>query len=362
MNLQRTAIQMMDTTVLKQVKTLTQLKPSTLKGIAMSIKNIFFTAGLLLGTVAPQAWAQNGPVIPGSEAAIIDLGGHKVPVVAGGLYDRYRSNPPLSVIQSGAPDVDLSWFKQLKKEKVDIGFETYSPNFYYKNSRVTAIFTADLGQLRSMMPAKVLEAVQPLQVWPGRGLVALTAYTYRYCDNDNYNEIGLSVITNRPGSSSFGPFTLLGQSMSNDFWGYVLKLPVDTELARVRGVVGYNLPKWLTEINYRETDKTVVVEIFDSETKKLDLTMETQKLGDMSTKETFVKNSFTNIDQKGQLSSGYSVSRQLSHASSTSAESVKLTLTEGSLSSYIKALKLGKLVKYEYVPEFQGALYAPKPL
>lgn len=41
---------------------------------------------------------------------------------------------------------------------------------------------------------------------------------------------------------------------------------------------------------------------------------------------------------------------------------MKLTLTEGSLSTYIKALDLGKLVKYEYVPEFQSALYAPKPL
>lgn len=352
----------MDATVLKQVKTLTQLETSTSKGIAMNIQNSLCAAGMVLSAMAPQAWAQNTTVTPGSETAIIDLGGHKVPVRAGGLYDRYRSNPPLSVIQAGAPDMDLSWFKQLKKEKVDIGFETYSPNFYYQNSRVTAIFTADLDQLRSLMPAKVLEAVQPLQVWPGRGLVALTAYTYRYCDNDNYNEIGLSVITNRPGSSSFGPFTLVSQSMSSDFWGYVFKLPVDTELARVRGVVGYNLPKWLTDINYRETDKTVVVEIFDSATKKLDVTIETQKLYDVSTKETFVKNSFTNIDQKGQLTSGYSVSRQLRHASSTSAESVKLTLTEGSLSSYVKALKLGKLVKYEYVPEFQGALYAPKPL
>ncbi|REV33737.1 acetoacetate decarboxylase (ADC), partial [Mycobacterium tuberculosis] len=73
-------------------------------------------------------------------------------------------------------------------------------------------------------------------------------------------------------------------------------------------------------------------------------------------------NSFTNIDQKGRLTTGYAVSRQLSHASSTSADSVRLGLTEGSLSTYIKALKLGKLVKYEYVPEFQSALYSPKPL
>ena len=296
------------------------------------------------------------------EMTTISMAGQQVPVVKGGLYDRFRSNPPLSVIAAEAPDVDLSWFKQLKKEKVDIGFESYSPNFYYKNSLVTAIFTADLDQLKSLMPAKVLETVQPLQVWPGRGLVALTAYTYRYCDNDSYNEVGLSVITNRPGSSSFGPFTLLSQSMSSDFWGYVLKLPVDTELARVRGVVGYNLPKWLTKIDYRETADAVVVEIFDSATKQLDLTIETQRLGDVSSKEAFVRNNFTNIDRQGQLTTGYSVSRQLSHASSSNADSVKLTLTDGSLSSTIKALKLGKLVKYEYVPEFQGALYAPKPL
>jgi hypothetical protein len=328
----------------------------------MNIKSNLAKNELSWGSTEPQSSPQHTLETAQHENTIIELGGHDVPVVADGLYDRYRSNPPLSIIQSEAPEIDLSWFNQLKKEKVDIGFESYSPNFYYKNSRVTAIFTADLDRLKSLMPAKVLEAVQPLQVWPGRGLVALTAYTYRYCDNDSYNEIGLSVITNRPGSNNFGPLTLLGQSMSNDFCGYVLKLPVNTELARIRGVVGYNLPKWLTNINYRDTDQSIVVEIFDSTTQKLDLIIETKKLTNLSSKELFVKNSFTNLDKKGQLTTGYAISRQLSHANSTDADSVKLRLTEGSLSSCIKGLKLGKLLKYEYVPEFQGALYAPRPL
>ncbi|MDP9917481.1 hypothetical protein J2W24_003132 [Variovorax boronicumulans] len=328
----------------------------------MNIRNLTATAAIVLGALTNASWAEGSTDSKKSESTTIDIAGHVVPLVKGGLYDRYRSNPPLSVIASEAPEVDLSWFRQLKKERVDIGFESYSPNFYYQNSRVTAIFTADLETLRGLMPAKVLEQVQPLQVWPGRGLVALTAYSYRYCDNDSYNEIGLSVVTNKPGTTSFGPLTLLGQSMSNDFWGYVLKLPVNTELARVRGVVGYNLPKWLTDITYKETETSVVVDIFDSETRKIDVTLETRKLSDPSSKETLVTNSFTNVDPKGQLTTGYSVSRQLSHASSSSAESVKLTLTDGSLSTYIKALKLGNLVKYEYVPEFQGALYSPKPL
>ncbi|MDN2714107.1 acetoacetate decarboxylase (ADC) [Janthinobacterium sp. SUN120] len=299
--------------------------------------------------------AENTPVI-------IDIAGHAVPVAAGGLYERFRSNPPLSVIASEAPDLDLSWFKGMQKEKVDIGFASYSPNFYYKNRKITAVFTADLARLKELMPEDILKAVQPLQVWPGRGAVALTAYAYEYCDNDSYNEISLAIVTNKPGSTSFGPLTLLGQSLSHDFWGYVLKLPVNTELARVRGVVGYNLPKWLTGIDIQETEASVSFAVMDSATGKLDFVFEGKKLGDLSHEAEVVSNSFTNKDGAGKLTYGYAVSRLLSHASSTHAESVDLKLGDGSFSTYIKSLKLGKMMSYEYVPAFQNALYAPQPL
>lgn len=190
----------------------------------------------------------------------------------------------------------------------------------------------------------------------------MTTYAYHYCDNDSYNEIALSIVTHKPGDSNLGPISLVGQSMSQDFWGYVLKLPVNTELARVRGVVGYNLPKWLTAIDYRETDKSVLFGITDSQTGKVDVTLETEKLSDLSSEVGLVTNSFTNIAHDGALSYGYAVSRQLSHASSTDAEAVKLVLSDGSLSTYIKSLELGAMLKYEYVPAFQSALYAPAPL
>ena len=329
----------------------------------MNIRHTAAMTGLLLSVIAGPSWAADNAGQSGQGGQkVIDIAGHQVPVVAGGLYDRYRSNPPLAVVQAEAPGLDLSWFKELKKVKVDIGFESYSPNFYYKNSRVTVVYTADLARLRELMPAKVLEQVQPLQVWPGRGLVALTAYSYEYCDNDSYNEVALSIVTSKPGGANFGPFTLMAQSMSGDLWGYVLKLPVNTELAKVRGVVGYNLPKWLTGIDLKDGKDSVTYEIKDAETGKTDLVLETKKLDGLSNKAELVTNSFTNLDTQGRLNYGYAVSRQLSHASSSSADSVKLTLGDGSLSTYIKSLKLGRLMKYEYVPEFQSALYSPKPL
>lgn len=320
------------------------------------------TATALAGALLmPVTHAANGlPEHAGTTQ--IDIAGHPVPVLKGGLYDRYRSNPPLAVIQAEAPDIDLSWFKSLEKTRVDMGFESYSPNFYYRNSRVTAVYTADLERLRALMPAAVLEQVQPLQVWPGRGLVAFTAYTYDYCDNDSYNEVAVSIITNEPGKANLGPFSLVGQSMAKDFWGYVLKLPVNTELARVRGVVGYNLPKWLTGIDRREDAQAVTYDIVDARSGKVDVVFRARKLDGLSHEPGLVTNSFTNLDHQGRLAFGYATSRQVSHASSMQADSAELVLGDGELSRYIHELQLGRMVKYEYVPEFQSALYAPKPL
>lgn len=322
----------------------------------MDIRHITAVTSLLLGSMTTDAQAQR------TANTTIDIGGHPVPVVAGGLYDRYRSNPPLSVIAREAPEVDLSWFKTLSKQRVYIGFETYSPNFYYMDSSITAVFTADIARLRELMPPEVRDQVQPLQIWPGRGVVALTAYAYHYCDNDAYNELSLSIVTNRPGSASLGPLSLVGQSRSKSFWGYVLKLPVNTELARVRGVVGYNLPKWLSDIHYRESEQALSFQIDDAKTGKPDVIFEGKKLRDLSRDIKLVTSSFTNVDTDGRLTYGYSVARQLSHASSMNADDIKLTLSDGSLSTYIKSLKLGKMLRYEFVPEFQAALYAPQPL
>lgn len=328
----------------------------------MNRKSVIFAAGLLLGLASTSIKAEAPADEKPQELVLIDIAGNKVPVVKGGLYERFRSNPPLSVIASEAPGIDLSWFKQLKKEKVDIGFESFSPNFYYKNSRVSVIYTADIKRLRALMPAEVMKVVQPLQIWPGRGLVAVTAYTYHYCDNDRYNEVAISIVTNKPGGWNIGPVSLLGQSMSKDFWGYVLKLPVDTEVARVRGVVGYNLPKWLTRIDMRGSRDAVTYEIKNEKTGEMDLRIETRKLDKVSTDVEMVTNSFTNLDHQGRLTQGYAVARQLSHGASSDANMVDLNLGKGALSDLIRSLSLGKMLKYEYVPEFQSALYAPKVL
>ncbi|MCW2270804.1 hypothetical protein M2153_003531 [Pseudomonas sp. JUb96] len=106
----------------------------------------------------------------------------------------------------------------------------------------------------------------------------------------------------------------------------------------------------------------MVYDITDSQTGKVDVSFKAKKIDERSHVVDIVTSSFTNLDHLGQLAYGYAVSRQLSHGYSRGVDSATLTLGDGSLAKYLRALKLGKMMKYEYVPAFQSALYAPKPL
>ena len=294
------------------------------------------------------------------EQTIIDLAGHQVPVLKDGLYDRFRSNPRLSVIEKERPDIDLSWFKTIEKEKKDVGFITYSPNFYYSNSSITAIYAADMKTLKKLIPAEVRDIVKPISITPGRGLIAITAYAYHYCDNDSYNELSISIVTTKPDAGNWGVFSLLREVKNKSLWGYVLKLPVDTELARVRGVVGYNLPKWLIPMDYSDKGDSMNFTFYD-ESGKPDFSIGGKKLDIENTEPEIVRSNFINLDKNGRLTHGYTDVRALKKATSKKKEDVKLDLTEGPLSKFIKSLDFGKLMRYDYQPEFQAALFTPEP-
>lgn len=290
---------------------------------------------------------------------IIDLAGHKVPVLKDGLYDRFRSNPPLAIIEKEAPEIDLSWFKTIQKQKKEVGFTTYSPNFYYSNSSITVIYTADMKTLKKLIPAEVRDIVKPISITPGRGLIAITAYAYHYCDNDSYNELSISIVTTKPNAGNWGIFSLMGEVKNKNLWGYVLKLPVDTELARVRGVVGYNLPKWSIPIDYNDSGNTTSFKFYD-ESGNIDFSIAGKKLNIENKKQEITRSNFINIDAKGKLTHGFTDVRALKKASSKKKEDIELNLTDGPLSAFIKSLGLGKLIRYDYQPEFQAALYTPE--
>lgn len=269
------------------------------------------------------ALASPAPEVDAGNNAVIELASHQVPVREDGLFDRFRSNPPLSVVRDEQPTLDVSWFETMEKERKDVGFTTYSPNFYYRNSSISAIYTADMSRIEELLPADVRDVVQPISFTSGKGLIAITSYAYHYCDNDTYNELSISIVTTKPNQSNWGLISLLGELSDKSLWGYVLKLPVDTELARVRGVVGYNLPKWLIPIGYNPEGDNVEFTYYD-EQGKLDFSMTGRKLDVEGSDPEITRLNFVNLDANGQLTHGYSDVRAVKRASSRDAIDIRL--------------------------------------
>lgn len=319
----------------------------------------FFLSKAVVNTASNKESVQPITNNPTEKDTLIELAGQKIPVLKGGLFDRFHSNSPVDIVAKERSDIDLSWFKTLQKQKKEVGFTTYSPNFYYSNSSITAIYTADMAKIKELIPEKVKGLVQPISYTPGKGLIAITSYAYHYCDNDFYNELSISIVTTKPGKSNWGLISLMGELNDKNLWGYVLKLPVNTELARVRGVYGYNLPKWLIPIDYTNEGNNLTFNYYD-EKGNFDFSMAGKKLDVSTSTPEITRSNFINLNKQGQLTHGYTDVRAMKKASSKNAEDIQLNLSDGPLSTFIKSLGLSKLVKYDYQPEFQAALYTPE--
>lgn len=174
------------------------------------------------------------------------FGSHKVEVIEGGYYDRFRMNPNLDEVARDPAVGNIDFFRRIPKHQVEsrVG-PIWAPNFYYRTSSVQVLMLAPLERLRSALPTPL----EPLHAFPGYGLVALTFFSYAVCDNDPYDEVSVAVVIRRPGARGSHLIELLGSMRRRSFFAHVLALPVTTEIARVRGVYGYQLPKWLAGIN-----------------------------------------------------------------------------------------------------------------
>lgn len=175
----------------------------------------------------------------------IEFAGQKVMVPAGGYYDRFRLNPDLDQVAQDPAAGNIDFFRRIPKSLAPsrVGL-TWAPNFYYRTSNVQVLMLAPLRKLRAALPTQLV----PLRAFPGYGLVALTFFSYAVCDNDPYREVSVAVVIRRPGARGSHALELLDSMRRQSFYAHVLALPVDTEIARVRGVYGYQLPKWLAEI------------------------------------------------------------------------------------------------------------------
>lgn len=125
-------------------------------------------------------------------------------------------------------------------------YDVRLPIFYYDNTALTAIYTASTVTLRKLLPAPELH---PVELFPGRCLVALSAFAYRKTDIDPYNEFSITALISY-GKRAIPGVTSAVAVVRNEFDAYILHLPVTSERARRGGLEMAGYPKFLADISF----------------------------------------------------------------------------------------------------------------
>ena len=155
------------------------------------------------------------------------------------------------------------------------------PTFYYDARMLTVVLPANWLKLKSMLPDP---RFQPVQIFPGVGAVALTAFEYYDTDIEPYNELSMGILLNAPQYLPVPGLNMLRQYLDRFMNVYIYHLPVTTEIALRGGIDYYNYPKFLTDIVFTDTDEQVTCDLLRDDEHILTISGEkiaTRNVGEM---------------------------------------------------------------------------------
>ena len=292
------------------------------------------------------------------ETMEVDLGGRVVSVPRGGLYDRYRMRTDLDEVVEDPRVRDVDFFRQLPKTRVEslIG-PTYTPNFYYRMSSARLTMLARSRSIRDRLPRELA----PLEVAPGLGLVSVMLFRYDVCDIDFYTEAAVGVAVQPARHGRLGLVDLVAGLKNDHLHTYVLSLPVNTDIAQVRGHDGYGFPKWVTEIDVDIDDEQVTGRIADDAGETdLALSVVTPKqTSHRSGERVSALTSYTSIN--GAWHSTLSQTNALRSGSAGFPRGVDLQLGRGRMSEDLRSLRPIRTIRLDVMTEGQLALHMPVP-
>lgn len=161
------------------------------------------------------------------------------------------------------------FFKGVKQWNIQFGdMKGVLPIFYYDTTSMTAIYTASTAEVRKLLPTPKMN---PIEIFPGKCLIAFTAFEYRKTDIDPYNEFSIAfpIAFNR---RQIPFFTATRQMARRWITAHVWHLPVTTEIARMGGVQFYGYPKFIADIEFQKDATSITCQLSEKGEKILSLT------------------------------------------------------------------------------------------
>jgi hypothetical protein len=245
-------------------------------------------------------------------------------------------------------------------EQADVetrGFVAPTPTFYPDAGLMEATFPARLSGLRRLLPDP---RFVPLRVAPGVGAVTIDCFEYRECDLGPYREVGISVLLVEPTFGSNVPgrqfVSLLRRRQGH---GFVVHLPVTTEIALAVGVDLYAFPKFLADIAFQDTPRTRSCRLAEGQAHILTLTGER-----IATPNRRVWQSFAHLWMNGQPQRGEVRMNQLQQGMSCRLGVARIELGDAHpIARELSDVLLSRQsIVYNLVPRQEAILYGPDHL
>jgi len=289
----------------------------------------------------------------------VDLGGRSVRVPKGGLFDRYRMDADLDEVAKDPRVASVDFFRTLPKTQVQSAIgATWTPNFYYSMSKAQLSYLAPTSAIRSRLPGEL----DPLEVAPGLGLFSVVFFRYDVCDIDFYTEATVGIAVRPARHGRLGPADLVSTLANDSTHAYVLSLPVNTEIAQIRGHDGYGFPKWVTDID-------VDIDVRRTSARVLNEQGGTDIAFDVATpkqKQFPSGRSVSTLTSYTQLNGGWnatlSQTNNLASGSRLLPRNVSLELGSGRLADDVRSLKPIRALRLDVVTQCQNALHIPVPV
>lgn len=293
------------------------------------------------------------------ETVAVELGRKTVEVPAGGLYARYRMKTDLDALAQDPHVPGVDFFRSLPKTRVDslIG-PTWTPNFYYAASIARLVMLAPTSRLRDRLPRDL----SPLEVAPGLGLFSLMLFRYDVADIDFYTEAATGIAVKPIRHGRLGAFDLAAGLKNDHLHSYVLSLPVNTQIAQVRGHDGYGFPKWVTPIDVDITAARISARVAnDTGGSDLEVSAPTppqqrhrplERVSSLTT--------YTQID--GNWHSTLNQTHVLATGRRLLPRDVELRLGQGRLSEDVRSVAPKRMLALDVTASAQIALHMPAPI
>lgn len=296
---------------------------------------------------------------PEKDVVEVDLGGRRVAVPKGGLFDRYRMDTDLDEVARDPRVRSVDFFRTLPKTEVQSAIgPTRTPNFYYAMSKAQVTYLAPSRALRSRLPGEL----DPLQIAPGIGLFSVVFFRYDVCDIDFYTEATVGIAVRPARHGRLGAADLLSTLANDSMYAYVLSLPVNTEIAQVRGHDGYGFPKWVTNIDVDINDHKTMAKVANDDG-GLDIAIDvaTPKQKQVpSGKHVSTLTTYTQLG--GGWNATLSQTNTLASGSRLLPRDLSLKLGSGRMSDDVRSLKPLKPLRLDVSTECQNALHIPVPV